>query len=357
MSRTRSILGQLAYYSSETNFNTVYYDVVSESMVEQVYPGSTPVSHSKIIPGSVEWKFPTGSPFAGQTGGMSGCISPNNLGFVSYLDSSYFEKFNTFSNSLNFRSLDSSSKASLIQTLAELDESLLIFTRRFWEQLNYGAFTWGVVPFVSDVKNWASTVSIAFNRLRSNEDSLRYKQKTNFPHVVNLSANNFTLKTEVDTELHRSGSYFLTGLNAQLEWLDRLGFHPDIATAYDLVPFSFVLDYFLPIGKFLTDTFQRGWVNEIDFTGWGSVKRTFKFSIGNGPYWASAGGSFGLVTFDRHAESSVLHTEPVRFDIPGFELPTLQQIFNTQYLAYITKFGQSPIKRPRKTIPLGKVSR
>jgi len=356
MSRLRERPGNIAYSAMETDFKVVNYPTIFESFSESFYPGSTPCVHSKIGNGSAAWVFPDSYPpnVRGKVGTMKGNFMPENLGFSSTLDNGFGEALQRHTNSLNWRKLDSSSSASLIQTLAEMDETLLIFTRKFWAQLNYGAFTWGIVPFVKDVCAWSHTVSRALRAINGAESN-RYRNASTFAYTNSdlMVSNNWTLKTSVQIELSRSGNYTLSGIQKSLQWLDRLGFHPDLATAYDLVPLSFAVDYFLPIGEFLTNLFQRGWVNEISYNGWLSYNSEYKYTFGNPeikPHWASATGSQTYSLFTRGFDSSVLHTEPVRFDIPEFSLPTLLQIFNTQYLV-ITRSGRKAIKRDAVNFP------
>jgi len=345
MGRTRSKSGVISYSGSDTNWDTVLSFPASEIMNETFYPGSTPVDHHKYIGGKASWRQPS-------NGVNSQKISGNfHPGYLGCGNADYESTVQDQLYRLNWRKLDSSNQASLIQTLAELDESLLLFTKRFWTQLNYGAFTWGVVPFVQDVCNWATSIKRAFNTISAGPHAYRFHDKYTIPvntgYVPGVAG--ISVKATGEVVVSRKGHYNLSSFNESLSWLDRLGFHPDIATAYDLVPFSFVLDYFLPIGKFLTDTFQRGWVNSIYFTGWVSRKDSinFEFAPSPGSYWTSVEGNCKYEHFSRTPEASLLHTEPIKFDLPEFSIPTLQQIFNVQYLAF-TNQGGSMIRKPKK---------
>jgi len=351
MSRTRSRSGFNAYSGFDTGWATTLLPFVYETFYEASYPGSTACHHQKINGGSsLRWQNVNFAP--GRTWTLDGYLIPGYVGCSDHI-TEINNEIQKHASRLNWRSLDSSSRASLIQTLAEFDETLLLFTKRFWAQLNYGAFTWGIVPFVSDVRNWAQATIRAFRSL-SNDSKYHYRDK--FSQSVKTDwvpgVAGFDSRATCDYTLRRSGRYTLTSIASQLQWLDRLGIHPDIATIYDLVPFSFAVDYFLPIGEFLTNTFQRGWVNEISFSGWMSVESHIKydFRVSSGSQQTSISGSCGQTIFSRFPDASILHTEPVKFDIPGFDLPTLQQIFNTQYLL-LTNSGKLPvIKKPAKVI-------
>lgn len=72
---------------------------------------------------------------------------------------------------LNWDKLPSSTKSGIIQIIAEFDDTLALFGKRFWQQLSYGSFTWAVMPFVSD----AVAVCDALSNLSQSMDRFQYE--------------------------------------------------------------------------------------------------------------------------------------------------------------------------------------
>jgi hypothetical protein len=60
---------------------------------------------------------------------------------------------------LDWSKLPSSSSFGIIQFFAELDDTLAMFTKRFLRKLSYGSVTWGVLPFIQDLRALAATLN------------------------------------------------------------------------------------------------------------------------------------------------------------------------------------------------------
>jgi len=110
------------------------------------------------------------------------------------------------------------------------------------------------------------------------------------------------------------------------------------------VPFSFVVDYIFPIGKFLEGLRRGGWVKAVYFDGWISAK------VNTSGYIYQYPGSYYLTnprnipfeynSYYRYPKSTVLVAPEA--ELPSFELPTFEEVFNMAYLAN---------KRLRKIVP------
>jgi hypothetical protein len=238
---------------------------------------------------------------------------------------------NLYSPSLNWRKLPTSSKFGIIQFFAELDDTLAIFTRKFWNQLSYGSVTWGLLPFVNDIKAVLETVSnmsVDLNSFSYEDELLRM-----FDFEHSLGAYEFSIDGRSVTRCVGLGDLSLQ-TEAQ-RWLDRLGFHPDIGTAWDLVPLSFVVDWLLPVGSFLESIRARGWTRSMLFRGWKTYHVDASVTINmTAPYSGTA--LFDLEAFGRNYVEVVLEVENIDFEFEANEPSTLQ-LFNIVYIFLLNK--------------------
>lgn len=224
---------------------------------------------------------------------------------------------------LNWDKLPTSTQSGIIQILAELDDTLAIFTRKFWQQLSYGSFTWGVLPFVSDLK----AVLSAIKNLNENLADFSYEDSMVVPLNLSYSPVNYYRVTfNGNAIVRKTGRADMSFLSEASQWLDRLGFHPDLATAWDLVPLSFLVDYLLPVGTYLESLRGGGWVKAIRFSGWTTCKITGEWSVTY--HGANPTGQF--VAFQRWKGDSILVTSDVGF--PASEYPSLTELFNLFYV-------------------------
>jgi hypothetical protein len=231
--------------------------------------------------------------------------------------------------------LPTSSRFSILQFLAELDDTLLLFTKRFWRELNYGSFTWGVLPFVNDVKAILETISSLSTDLSQVSYEEVISSSLHEPWVSGSGGYSVTVEQRLQ------GSLDLSASSGAAIWLDRLGFHPDIGTAWDLVPLSFVVDWILPVGDFLSQFYDRGWIKSAPFVGWRSVSfmgtvhnlyggTEYLYATREGPY------SYKGYARDFVRESCDLQT-PASID---FSIPSLKELFNILYIFVLSKRRQ-----------------
>lgn len=153
-------------------------------------------------------------------------------------------------NTLDWGKLPSSSEFQIIEILAEIDDTISMFALKFWRQLSYGSFTWGVIPFLNDCKALIDTV----NGLAKNLANFDYETSdvTSIASEPLWSTNDYYFTSFHGTvRFRKTGFSDISFQNPASIALDRLGLHPDLATAWNLIPFSFVVDYILPIGDFL----------------------------------------------------------------------------------------------------------
>jgi hypothetical protein len=144
-------------------------------------------------------------------------------------------------NDLEWSKLPTSNQFGLLQFLAELDDSLAIFTRKFFTKLSYGSITWGVLPFLSDIEN----LLLQIERLVSGIDfgQSAYCSQQTLGETFQHDASGLTWDINLKAVQRNMGFVSLPGSYGDLSTLyDLLGFRPSLVTAWDLIPFSFVVD-------------------------------------------------------------------------------------------------------------------
>lgn len=279
-----------------------------ETMWESSYPGPCSVNHVKVRT-PLSWSRPDGIYWENGTVPVPSFPNPDKL---------------------NWGKLPTSTEFGLIQMFAELDDSLALFTKRFWKQLSYGSFTWGVLPFVSEMKGLLEGIANLGKNTADFEYGDIHEQSVAYDRWVPAPGNAMT--GTLDLKFSNQGRADISFQDGASQWLDRLGFHPDLNTAWDLVPLSFVLDWFLPVGSFLDSLRSDGWVKVAVFNGWQSCKWTWKGTFYDTNVTPNPSCPFEVSGYTRYPSSTIL-TVPTKVDIPSLTEPTRLQMFNTAYIA------------------------
>lgn len=231
---------------------------------------------------------------------------------------------------LSWRKLPTSSEQNLIMLLAEIDESILSLAKLLWGKLTVGDVSYGIIPIVSDVK----AILSAIKRVAEFDG---YYEDT---QPISLTLRDAWGGALIGEHIFKAtGTYRLNGnivlpdipVNLVLDWI---GFHPDLATAWDLVPLSFLVNYLIPVGSFL-ESFRQGWVKAVYFSGFQSIKLEIA--------WISRGISNPrgqllpakldwdvlFKSYSRSAFNDVLSVPTWDFDPSIPPLPTILQAFAT----------------------------
>jgi len=210
-----------------------------------------------------------------------------------------------------------------------MDQTVAMFGLRFWQSLNYGAINWGILPLISDVK---AILRIIAN-LETNLRDFAYKTSTKEDHDFDVTQGGDRFHGTQYCTYHYIGRGDLgVGREAQI-LLDRLGFMPDIATAWDLIPFSFVVDYLFPVGDYLESFRAGGWVRSFTFHGWLSCTRVVAgtwSAYESTPMPVSA--EYKYRTYDRWAVSNYFLSTATEVNEPTLKLPSFRQMFNMWWL-------------------------
>lgn len=246
----------------------------------------------------------------------------------------------------------------LLSFLGEIDDTLAMFSAKFLKSLTrrrivgnkvkvsgvsgsaYGAYTWGVVPLLNDLQGLLRSAQDIFGGglAKSLEDA----KDSAVIAPVNKEVDYYDwggsrVKGRVFGTLRLTGGFHLPDL-APLDYLmillDELGVHPDLKTAWDLTPMSFVADYFLPIGDLLDQLHPRGWFKPvITYDGKISAKLTtvnyVTSTYDSNSVIAEVVGSYyyrGNIAYDFIPQPS----KPLKFN---WKAPSMRELFNTAYVA------------------------
>jgi len=322
-------MGEIYNYDSEGQNRYLTYtsgSVAVNATISDSVPGPGGCSHSKpqTHGNGVAWKrfYPNGKLF-------QDLIHTNECQPLTYGDGGALAFARQAARGLNRSKLPTSSKFGIIQFVAELDETIASFGKRITEQLSYGNITWGILPFVSDIQAMLE----ALLNLYANLETISYEDTGKINKGGFLDLNAYSMNSVKGT-FRNKGVASIPGGNDILALYDRLGFHPDIATAWDLVPLSFLVDYLLPIGTTLESLHERGWVRLVSFEGWSSIDVTVEAKTHTvGDYIGQ-----GLTSSSHHYERWYSQTS-LDLDVPAQDPQTpslgslsFQEAFNMLYI-------------------------
>lgn len=223
----------------------------------------------------------------------------------------------------------------LIPFLIDWDDTMAMFSTKFLKEISYGAVNWGVLPFISDLKSLAGSLDAINGKILSSYEKIvgkritrRFSWEHKFPcppwfdhHVEGITTLSGYLVGDVvyPDSISRALAVFL----------DELGINPDIKTLWDIIPLSFVGDYFLPIGDFLESFHPRGWFNPtFSFSGGYSITASVdeRYSYG----YSGGGLTYKLYVRSGKANLSLPSRPPVQ---PEFSSPSFRELFNTYYVS------------------------
>jgi hypothetical protein len=198
----------------------------------------------------------------------------------------------------------------ILTTLWEIDDLIKLFSPKYWGHLfkkknvdatnSFGFAQWSLLPFFSDLSNLYSSLhdiqyAISDELANWNQGKpVYFKTELEIagdflPHAPSQKcAWSFEGIVTLKGRGRIDSSLFFNEMDAIAIFLDEIGFHPDLKTVWDLIPMSFVVDYFLPVGDSLDALHPRGWYNpSVEFTGTFSLngyvkhKRPLATSINN----------------------------------------------------------------------------
>ena len=230
-------------------------------------------------------------------------------------------------------------KANLLVGLFEMDDTIKLFSSKFWRELSYGSVNWGLLPLYSDLVSLAITLDSIYSRRIQNElanksiqNRVIYRKFTysdNSPNGNKLSFEGsirFSGILSFDTSSYSASSAALRIL------LDELGVHPDLSTLWDIIPLSFVVDYFLPVGDLIDKVHPRGWFNpSFRLTGSCTVKGTVSYNHPVSNQIKNLSGVNTAKCFDRRIFTNYAQKRVPSSEIE-FTAPSVKQIVDTGYI-------------------------
>jgi hypothetical protein len=240
----------------------------------------------------------------------------------------------------------------LIPFFLDLDATIAMFSVKFLKQLSYGAVNWGVLPFISDVRSLIVSLRDIYRQGIGEFAScskLSRRRDINFTWPIFESPPYGNVEFREGNLLHAANG--VARANGVLTWnppsddafgkalflLDELGVHPDLKTAWDVIPLSFVVDYFIPIGNLLESLHPRGWGSSgYTFTGFTSVKLTCE--IADVYWWHGTQQRLKQsALYKYYARTSHSGLVPVPVTNVEWQAPSLREIFNAAYLTSMLK--------------------
>jgi hypothetical protein len=270
-----------------------------------------------------------------------------NAGSVSTFEQLLFTALQPHLAKLNWGKLPTSSDFNLIQIFAELDETLLMLGKNLDKSLrSYGSIQWGWLPLINDVVAIAKAVGNLLEPLEnlSYEDEMTVPVKTQRNPPEGFVG--FWPILEGEAKFRYTGKGSLPYRQHLFALLDRIGLHPDLGTAWDLVPLSFLLDYFVPIGDMLDDLKGGGWIKTIPFKGWRTVRFRGSFIYTyHEPLWPELTLESKVKYFSRDNGDWLLVNQP-EFNFPYAEMPSLHQLINS--LVVLVPKADKAIQRAKR---------
>lgn len=127
----------------------------------------------------------------------------------------------------------------------------------------YLGFCYGWQPTVSDISGLMKTVYDLQNKGQKPQFSVRATVKDLDKYTLDRTNNVVREKLRGDATFKGSIQLVFSSFDPDVSFAAQLGAYNPLASAYELIPYSFVLDWFLPIGD---------WLNSLD----GFVGKRFK---------------------------------------------------------------------------------
>jgi len=142
----------------------------------------------------------------------------------------------------------------------------------------------------------------------------------------------------ISSQSGATGVYNVAGLDNADRLLDTIGFHPDLNTAWDLIPYTFLINDAFAVADALDSLWPRGWVRSIPLHGWSHAKlnaTVIHHLLPGHPY--SMTQDFCTVDFELYYRqlmhgSNLEQLPPLATRAEFAKLPSMRTILNSLYL-------------------------
>lgn len=228
-------------------------------------------------------------------------------------------------------------KFDMLPFLVELDDTFAMFSLKFIKNFSYGSFTWGIMPFLYDVRALADSYSDIIRGFDYYGTSRQLCEDTaplsleGELEMVNTEPVLFSLDglSRIESAATATLDGAKESLNRLYFLLDEFGVNPDAAAVWEALPLSFLVDYFVNIGETLESLHPRGWVDwGWTSTGFTSFKGSFEHLVRYETYALPAQAS-GTIYVRSALREVAVAKQRVELE---WQSPSLHQWFNTAYL-------------------------
>lgn len=143
------------------------------------------------------------------------------------------------------------------------------------DKYRYVDYSFGIAPLIDDIKNISNRLTQSIDTINGRLDayskpiplSLVRTYHTGgtipvgaFPNTETYVNYNLTVKCSFKGTIHVELPILSRYNRDYTLWLDQIGFHPDLATVWEAIPFSWLIDWFIPIGNNL-ESMSGTWLN------------------------------------------------------------------------------------------------
>lgn len=159
------------------------------------------------------------------------------------------------------------------------------------DRYRYVDWSFGIAPFIDDIKNISTRFDSSIAAINSRLDAYSRPVPISLAQTYHIGATDVlgvypSTYTEIDFQGEVKCAFNGT-LHVELPilsrynrdytiWLDQIGLHPDLSTVWEAVPFSWMIDWFVPIGNYL-EGLSESWLSpQLIFNG--SSHCTYTFS-------------------------------------------------------------------------------
>lgn len=189
-----------------------------------------------------------------------------------------------------------------------------------WLELQYG---W--VPLLKDAESAGAFLGTAMNRPQVFTINARYKRNAEI-------GNNTTVYGETVASYGRQKCYVRGQIRARItetSWAQLAGLTDPASVVWELVPYSFVVDWFVPIGDYLSARQLSGALNGTFIKSTKSVLDVGETTILAQSYWIVAGGN----PSDFRLKRVQFSREPMSLSVPLPEFKPLAKVASWRHAA------------------------
>lgn len=201
-----------------------------------------------------------------------------------------------------------------------------------WLELQYG---W--LPLMSDCYSAANFIDGYLNRPLKTKAEARYKRTAPIGNLTDSFGGRWDYRAKENSIRGRALAFY-----SEIDWSRMIGLQDPLPIIWEKVPFSFVFDWFVPIGTYLQSRQALGSIDALFVISKKTRNYVSHPYIINPGYWEYRGGDLSSIKYD----SIIFSREVTRnFDIPFPRFNGLGRIASWRHcinaLALLSKVGAS----------------